>query len=99
MKDLIRTNRERALADPTRREMMALLAEERLGIRELAERLPGGPSLVEVNQHLAILQAADLVGPALEGGYGPARRDQEEQVGRRDPGAAPAGAGRGPTAL
>jgi hypothetical protein len=40
--------RERALADPARREIVALVAEQRLSIREMAERLPRIPRLRDI---------------------------------------------------
>jgi len=61
MDEWLRRQREAALAHPLRAEMMELLTDGGLGLRELHHRLPGEHSLSVVNHHLARLQAVDLV--------------------------------------
>lgn len=55
----------RALADPTRREMLALLRERELTVQELAG--PFAMSQPAVSQHLAVLRESGLVSARREG--------------------------------
>jgi DNA-binding transcriptional ArsR family regulator len=55
----------RALADPTRRQILQELKERELGAGEIAARFPiTGPS---ISRHLSILKSADLVSERREG--------------------------------
>ena len=54
-----------ALGDPTRREIVRLLAESPRSVGDLAERLP--VSRPAVSQHLRVLSSADLVAVRAEG--------------------------------
>src|SRR5262245_18845919 len=55
----------KALADPTRREILQLLRERELTAGELAEHFPiSRPSM---SHHFAILKAADLISDRREG--------------------------------
>lgn len=54
-----------ALGDPTRRAIVALLAEAPASVGLLADRLP--ISRPAVSQHLRVLKAADLVRVRAEG--------------------------------
>jgi len=55
----------RALADPTRRQILQELKERELAAGEIASRFPiSGPS---ISRHLSILKAADLVSERREG--------------------------------
>jgi DNA-binding transcriptional ArsR family regulator len=54
-----------ALADPTRRELVALLARGELAAGELAERFP--VSRPAVSRHLRVLREAGLVRVRAEG--------------------------------
>jgi DNA-binding transcriptional ArsR family regulator len=57
----------RALADPTRREILdALFAEDGQTVTQLAERF-GGMTRFGVMKHLAVLGEADLVIPVRQG--------------------------------
>jgi DNA-binding transcriptional ArsR family regulator len=57
----------RALADPTRREILdALFAEDGQTVTQLAERF-GGMTRFGVMKHLAVLEEADLVIPVRRG--------------------------------
>jgi DNA-binding transcriptional ArsR family regulator len=55
----------RALADPTRREMLALLRDRELTVQELAE--PFAMSQPAISQHLAVLRDSGLVSARREG--------------------------------
>ncbi len=50
-----------ALADPTRRAMLARLAEGRVGVSELAEPFLDSMSLPAVTKHVQVLERAGLV--------------------------------------
>ena len=54
-----------ALGDPTRREIVGLLAERPASVQELADRLP--VSRPAVSQHLRVLHAAALVSATARG--------------------------------
>ena len=54
-----------ALADPTRRELVALLARGELAAGELAERFP--VSRPAISRHLRVLREAGLVRSRVEG--------------------------------
>jgi DNA-binding transcriptional ArsR family regulator len=55
----------RALADPTRRQILQELKESELAAGEIAARFPiSGPS---ISRHLSILKSADLVSERREG--------------------------------
>lgn len=60
-------NTMRALADPTRREILNLLKREGLSAGDLAARFP--MSGAAVSKHLAILKEAGLVRDRREGKY------------------------------
>jgi DNA-binding transcriptional ArsR family regulator len=62
-------HRERALANPTRLVLLALLAHRELSARELRSQLPDELALTAVVYHLAILQDAELVAAPLAGRY------------------------------
>jgi DNA-binding transcriptional ArsR family regulator len=64
----------RALSDPTRREMLALLRDRELTVMELAE--PFQMSQPAVSQHLAVLRDSGLVS---------ARRDGRNRLYRIEP--------------
>ena len=66
----------RAIADPTRREMLELLRERELTVQELAA--PFAMSQPAVSQHLAVLRDSGLVS---------ARRDGRNRVYRIEPAA------------
>ena len=57
----------RALADPTRREILTLLRAGPLTAGQIAERFPG--SAAAVSRHLSVLKEADLVRDRREGKY------------------------------
>jgi DNA-binding transcriptional ArsR family regulator len=55
----------RALADPTRRQILQELKDGELAAGEIASRFPiSGPS---ISRHLAILKSADLISERREG--------------------------------
>jgi len=57
----------RALADPTRRQILQDLKQGELAAGQISERFPiSGPS---ISRHLAILKAADLVSERREGNH------------------------------
>ncbi|UTP40780.1 metalloregulator ArsR/SmtB family transcription factor [Phenylobacterium sp. LH3H17] len=60
-----------ALADPTRRAILARLAEGQATVGELAE--PFDISLPAVSQHLKVLQTAGLISRGREAQWRPAR--------------------------
>ena len=57
----------KALADPTRREILRLLRGGELTAGELAERIEKRMSKPSVSHHFAVLKAADLVRSRREG--------------------------------
>ena len=57
----------RALADPTRREILKLLRAGPLTAGQIAERFP--VSAAAVSRHLSVLKEADLVRDRREGKY------------------------------
>lgn len=57
----------RALADPTRREILMLLRAGPLTAGQIAERFP--VSAAAVSRHLSVLKEADLVRDRREGKY------------------------------
>lgn len=60
-------NTMRALADPTRRDILNLLKKGRLSVGEIAEHF--AISLPAVSKHLAVLKGADLIRAQREGKY------------------------------
>jgi DNA-binding transcriptional ArsR family regulator len=69
----------RALADPTRRQILQELKESELAAGEIAARFPiSGPS---ISRHLAILKGADLVSERREGNRIFYRLEPDEIVG------------------
>lgn len=60
-------NTMKALSDPIRREILALLKAGRLSAGEIAERFP--VSGAAVSKHLSILKDADLIRDAREGKF------------------------------
>lgn len=57
----------RALADPTRREILNLLKPGRMSAGEIAEHFP--VSGASVSRHLSVLKDADLIRDQREGKY------------------------------
>lgn len=57
----------RALADPTRREILTLLRAGPLTAGQIAEKFP--VSAAAVSRHLSVLKEADLVRDRREGKY------------------------------
>ena len=57
----------RALADPTRREILTLLRASPLTAGQIAERFP--VTAAAVSRHLSVLKEADLVRDRREGKY------------------------------
>ena len=55
----------RALADPTRRQILALVKEDHLSAGEIAERFPMTRSAI--SQHLRVLRQANLVTERRQG--------------------------------
>lgn len=62
-----------ALADPTRRELLARLADGEATVGELAA--PFDITLAAVSKHLRVLETAGLVTRGREGQFRPARLD------------------------
>ncbi|SIT75620.1 transcriptional regulator, ArsR family [Microbacterium sp. RU33B] len=62
-----------ALADPTRRELLARLADGEATVGELAA--PFEMTLAAVSKHLRVLETAGLVTRGREGQFRPARLD------------------------
>ena len=60
-------NMLRALADPTRREILNLLKKGRLSAGEIAECFPVTPA--SVSRHLSVLKDADLIRDTREGKF------------------------------
>ena len=73
-----------ALADPTRRAMLARLAQGEATVNELAA--PFDMSLPNISKHLKVLQGAGLVVQGREGQFRPCRLDPEALPGRVGPG-------------
>ena len=57
----------KALADPTRRQILELLAERDLTAGEIAERFP--VAFASVSHHLGVLREAGLVASEREGQF------------------------------
>jgi ArsR family transcriptional regulator len=57
----------KALADPTRRQILELLAQGDLTAGEIAERFP--VAFASVSHHLSVLKEADLVASEREGQF------------------------------
>ena len=57
----------RALADPTRREILNLLKGGRLSAGEITEHFP--MTAAAVSRHLSVLKEADLIRDTREGKY------------------------------
>lgn len=57
----------RALADPTRREILTLLRASPLTAGQISERFP--VSAAAISRHLSVLKEADLVRDQREGKY------------------------------
>jgi DNA-binding transcriptional ArsR family regulator len=57
----------KALADPTRREILELLAQDDLTAGEIAERFP--IAFASVSHHLGVLRDAGLVASEREGQF------------------------------
>ena len=57
----------KALADPTRREILALLRRGEMTAGELAARFEGRMSKPSVSHHFAVLKAADLISARRDG--------------------------------
>lgn len=57
----------RALADPTRREILNLLKAGRLSAGEIAEHFP--VTGASISRHLSVLKEADLIRDAREGKF------------------------------
>lgn len=60
-------NTMKALSDPIRREILALLKSGRLSAGEIAEKFP--VSGAAVSKHLSILKDADLIRDSREGKF------------------------------
>lgn len=57
----------KALADPTRREILNLLKRGRLSAGEIGEHFP--VTGASISRHLSVLKEADLIRDAREGKY------------------------------
>ena len=57
----------KALADPTRREILHLLKHGRLAAGEITDRFP--VSAAAISRHLSVLKEADLIRDTREGKY------------------------------
>ena len=60
-------NTMKALSDPIRREILALLKSGRLSAGQIAEKFP--VSGAAVSKHLSVLKEADLIREAREGKF------------------------------
>lgn len=60
-------NTLKALADPTRREILNLLKNGRLSAGEIADQFP--VTAASVSRHLSVLKDADLIRDTREGKY------------------------------
>jgi DNA-binding transcriptional ArsR family regulator len=68
-----------ALADPTRRAILARLALGETSVNELAE--PFEMSLPAISKHLKVLESAGLITRGREAQYRPARLEPEALMG------------------
>ena len=57
----------KALADPTRREILNLLKSGRLAAGEITDRFP--VTAAAISRHLSVLKEADLIRDTREGKY------------------------------
>ena len=57
----------KALADPTRREILHLIKHGRLAAGEITDRFP--VSAAAISRHLSVLKEADLIRDTREGKY------------------------------
>lgn len=64
-----------ALADPTRRAMLARLADHEMSVGELAE--PFGISMPAVSKHLKVLERAGLISRGREKQWRPCRLEPQ----------------------
>ncbi|CAN5461116.1 metalloregulator ArsR/SmtB family transcription factor [soil metagenome] len=71
-----------ALADPTRRAILARLCEGEAGVNELAE--PFRISLAAVSKHLKVLEKAGLISRGREAQWRPARLEPTGMKGIAD---------------
>ncbi|CAN5399796.1 metalloregulator ArsR/SmtB family transcription factor [soil metagenome] len=71
-----------ALADPTRRAILAKLCEGEAGVNELAE--PFHISLAAVSKHLKVLEKAGLISRGREAQWRPARLEPQGMKGIAD---------------
>jgi DNA-binding transcriptional ArsR family regulator len=71
-----------ALADPTRREILARLASGEATVNELAE--PFAISLQAVSKHLKVLEHAGLISRGRNAQYRPCRLESEPLDGAAD---------------
>lgn len=60
-------NTLKALADPTRREILNLLKKGRLSAGEISDRFP--VTAASISRHLSVLKEADLIRDTREGKY------------------------------
>ena len=60
-------NTMKALSDPIRREILALLKSDRLSAGQIAEKFP--VSGAAISKHLSVLKEADLIRDAREGKF------------------------------
>lgn len=60
-------NTLKALSDPTRREVLAMLKKGRLSAGEIVERFP--VSGAAISRHLSVLKEADLIRDERDGKY------------------------------
>lgn len=60
-------NTLKALADPTRREILNLLKKGRLSAGEIADKFP--VTAASISRHLSVLKEADLIRDIREGKY------------------------------
>ena len=60
-------NTMRALADPIRREILALLKSGRMSVGEIAERFD--VTGASISRHLSVLREADLIRDTREGKF------------------------------
>ena len=60
-------NTMKALSDPIRREILALLKSGRLSAGQIAEKFP--VSGAAISKHLSVLKEADLIRDAREGKF------------------------------
>ena len=60
-------NTLKAISDPTRREILALLKSRRLSAGEIADHFP--VTAASISRHLSVLKNADLIRDTREGKY------------------------------